>query len=398
LDVVEQGSRIWLVMEHVHGETLARLLERAGERGIATPPRVARAIACGVLRGLHAAHEATDTSGKPLHIIHRDVSPHNVIVSAHGVARVLDFGIAKAAGRLSVTRHGQLKGKLAYMAPEQFGIDPVDRRVDIFAAAVLISELFAGRRLREPKDMADALARTASADASVDGPIRDILARGLAKAPNDRYPTAGDMAEAIEATGELASDREVTEWLRSLAGPELDARRAQWERDGGEAVVREDAPASSDATVSAVAIAPLAAPPPPAPPVQDEVPTRVEPARAPSRRGVVIAIVVAVSLIAATVLLFRDPSPPQVSSSASAIATATPPPSPPPSASSAPIASPPPPVTLSAEPKPTESAVASSPVRPPMPTAKGKKPAPDCDPPYKLDERGVKVLKLECLR
>ena len=398
VDVVEEGSRIWLVMEHVHGETLARLLARTSDRALPVPPRIARAISCGVLRGLHAAHEATDTTGKPLGIVHRDVSPHNVIVSAHGVARVLDFGIAKAAGRLSITRHGQLKGKLAYMAPEQFGVDPVDRRVDIYAAAVLISELFEGRRLSEPKDVGDALARVASPEndtASVEGPMRDVLARGRSKNPNDRYATARDMADAIEASGELASEREVAEWLRSLVGAELDERRARWEQKGGVPVVAEHAAPASDATISAIAIAPLARDG-----GEEGAATEVDmvrqtrPASRRRPRAIIALGLTAICAVVVSWLAFRDGSPPPVARAGLPdVANVQP------SAADAGRSAEPSTSTAASSGAPSgEPPVASLPKRPAPTSAKPAKPNRDCDPPYKLDQRGVKVLKLECLR
>ena len=106
-------------MEYVHGESLVRLLAAARDSAKPIPSPIASAILVGVLHGLHAAHEATNERGEPLGIVHRDVSPQNVLVGADGVARVLDFGVAKAVGRIHSTRDGQLKGKLAYMAPEQ---------------------------------------------------------------------------------------------------------------------------------------------------------------------------------------------------------------------------------------------------------------------------------------
>src|SRR5439155_7191368 len=108
----------------------------------------------GVLHGLHAAHEAVDDLGAPLGVVHRDVSPQNIIVSTDGVARVLDFGIAKAVGRVQTTRDGRIKGKLAYMPPEQLCGEEIDRGVDIYAAGIVLWELLTGRRLFRGDDNA----------------------------------------------------------------------------------------------------------------------------------------------------------------------------------------------------------------------------------------------------
>jgi eukaryotic-like serine/threonine-protein kinase len=112
LDVVATAGELFLVMEYVAGESLARLAHAAAERGERVPLRVSVAILSGLLQGLHAAHEAHDEHGQPLGIVHRDVSPQNVLVGSDGQARVLDFGIAKAAGRVQTTADGQVKGKL----------------------------------------------------------------------------------------------------------------------------------------------------------------------------------------------------------------------------------------------------------------------------------------------
>jgi serine/threonine-protein kinase len=149
LDVVSHEGELVLVMEYVHGEALSKLLRAARARGAHVPAPVASAIVSGLLHGLHAAHEARDERGRPLDIVHRDVSPQNVLVGADGLARVADFGIAKAAGRLQSTRDGQLEGKLGYMAPEQFLTSEIDRRVDIWAAGVVLWECVAGERLHD---------------------------------------------------------------------------------------------------------------------------------------------------------------------------------------------------------------------------------------------------------
>jgi len=136
LDVVTTEGELFLVMEYVQGETLARLERSAREAGELPPARVVVGIASSMLHGLHAAHEAKDESGKALSIVHRDVSPQNVMVGVDGIARLLDFGVAKATVRLQTTREGQLKGKLAYMAPEQLA-GQATRASDIYSAGVV---------------------------------------------------------------------------------------------------------------------------------------------------------------------------------------------------------------------------------------------------------------------
>ncbi|HEY6463032.1 MAG TPA: serine/threonine-protein kinase, partial [Polyangiaceae bacterium] len=146
LDVVAADGELFIVMEYVQGESLARLIRASGARGERIPPAFAATIVAGVLHGLHAAHEAKNERGEPLGVVHRDVSPQNVIVGTDGVPRVLDFGVAKAAGRIQTTREGQLKGKLGYMAPEQIS-GVVSPATDVYAAAVVLWESLTGRRL-----------------------------------------------------------------------------------------------------------------------------------------------------------------------------------------------------------------------------------------------------------
>src|SRR5215472_1683440 len=148
LDVVMEGGELLLVMDYVPGESLAHCLRALISVRTPIPADIVSAIGCAVLHGLHAAHEATGDTGQPLLIVHRDVSPQNVLVGADGVPRLIDFGVARAEGRVQLTREGQLKGKLAYMAPEQLrGTGEVDRRTDVYAAGVVLWETLTRERL-----------------------------------------------------------------------------------------------------------------------------------------------------------------------------------------------------------------------------------------------------------
>src|SRR5262245_34403368 len=232
LDVVALEGELFLVMEHVLGESLSGLLRAVRTRGESVPPRIAVSVLAGALFGLHAAHEAKSEQGAPLGIVHRDVSPHNVLIGVDGVARVLDFGIAKAAGRVQTTREGQVKGKIAYMAPEQMFSDALDRRADIFAAAIVLWETLTGERLfggDNPGMTVNAvLNREIPAPSeiapSVPKALDAIVLRGLARNREERFATARDMAVALERALTPATPREVGEWMETIVGDLLRAR------------------------------------------------------------------------------------------------------------------------------------------------------------------------------
>ncbi|MEO8877648.1 MAG: serine/threonine-protein kinase, partial [Polyangiaceae bacterium] len=147
MEIGESDKGYYLVMEYIEGDTLARLMARSAQSGNPFPTRVAVRAALDALAGLHAAHEMVDDEGKPLEIVHRDVSPQNILVGVDGSARITDFGVARAASRLTTTKSGQLKGKLSYMAPEQARGKGIDRRADVFAMGIVLWELLARKRL-----------------------------------------------------------------------------------------------------------------------------------------------------------------------------------------------------------------------------------------------------------
>jgi serine/threonine-protein kinase len=235
-DVVADGPDLFLVMDYVRGAPLSLLTRRARERGARVPAPIAARILCDALSGLHAAHEAKDAEGAPLGIVHRDVSPQNILVGGEGVARVFDFGVAKAAGRLQTTQVGQLKGKLSYMAPEQISDEPVSRLTDVYAASVVYWETLTGQRLFYSSDDRATFTKVLSSpvpppSSIVRGlpPALDrVVLRGLERDSARRYPTASDMVEAITKYSRIASCSEVGAWVASLAKEELarDARLA----------------------------------------------------------------------------------------------------------------------------------------------------------------------------
>jgi eukaryotic-like serine/threonine-protein kinase len=233
LDVAAFDDELLLVLEYVHGEALGVLMHAAqeSEQG-ALALDVVSGVACAALHGLHAAHEATDEDGTPLLIVHRDVSPPNILVGADGIPRVLDFGIAKAAGRLHTTRNGELKGKLAYMAPEQLAHGPVDRRTDVYAMGVVLWEMLTLQRLFVGDNDGAIVARMlqhridppSRISTRVSKEVDAIVMRALSAEPSKRFQTAREMALALETAIPVASATSIAAWVEELAGPALSAR------------------------------------------------------------------------------------------------------------------------------------------------------------------------------
>jgi serine/threonine-protein kinase len=434
VDVVQSGHVLLLVMDYVHGESLSRLIRAARAAGGKLPYRVTTAIIYGALLGLHAAHETRSATGELLGVVHRDVSPQNIMVGADGIARVLDFGIAKAAGRAQVTREGQIKGKLAYMAPEQVR-GQVDRRTDIFAAAVCLWEALAGKRLHEGMKDVEIVTRvitgkfTAPSLVNADVPpaLDAIVLRGLDPNPDKRFLTARDMAIEIERTVGLATPSEVSEVVERLAADALRVRN--------EKVHAIELAAAALAPPDPV---PSALDPPQPPPqwpegnangtangaqedenatattnggATAEIPITVAPQQMQLTPGMMIAVVVSLLLaltgmvlggwsIAARAKANAAPPP-------SASATPLPPPSAPPSVMpqiAPPAPSPTP--TISAAPPTTTTATATAttsasaaPQRPVFVAPPQPRPAPTrpgCNPPFTIDENQHKHYKPEC--
>jgi eukaryotic-like serine/threonine-protein kinase len=235
LDIVQDRRDLSLVMQYVHGESFSRLLGAAYRNGHPASPAIVRTVMVDVLRGLHSAHEARDVHGMPLEIVHRDVSPQNIIVSGEGIARILDFGIAKAIGRATVTRDNEVRGKVAYMAPEQLQRGQVDRRTDIYAAAIILWEALTCKRLFHSDSDARTLARVLTLEVTPPSHHRSGLTaeldyavlRGLSRDPAQRFATALELANAIAASGPCASRQELGHWVQSIAAEKL-AERARW--------------------------------------------------------------------------------------------------------------------------------------------------------------------------
>ncbi len=394
LDVLQSEHELLLVMEYVRGESLSRLVRAAREQKTRLPPRIVVAIVSGALQGLHAAHEALDEKGKPLGLVHRDMSPQNVLVGVDGTARVLDFGVARAEGRLQTTREGQVKGKILYMPPEQLAAQPVTRTADIYASGVLLFEALTGVRMFAGEDDNAAITRILKNDIRVPSevdpelaPFDEICRRATSAEPTHRYPTAREMAFEIEKVISPASNAEVGEWVQRLATANLDARArkvAEIESSTSITGVSTLPPPSDKSGVKPAGGAPRSEPPP-----------------AKTSRVLVGALVglglllVGAAVVIAYLLGTRGAAtaaalPPAPSASAAAPPAETGPALSPPPTTAGPTASATPTTTVA--PTATPKATAKA---PPTATVVAK-PAVNCNPPWTIDKQGHKHFIPEC--
>jgi serine/threonine-protein kinase len=508
LDVVSNDGELLMVLDYIVGESLSRLLKRCKDLGQPVPVRHATSIMAGVLHGLNAAHDAKTARGKPLGIVHRDVSPQNILVGSDGLARVVDFGIATASERLSRTHEGQVKGKLAYIAPEQLR-GKADRRTDIYAAAVVLWEMLAGRRLFGGKTTGDvmelilglAVPPPSSVTSGIPAELDAVVLQGLQRDPERRFSSARHFALALEESVGIATASQIGSWVQELAGDALSSRAEQVamlerhaaahvgfepvtgvqsstpsttprpiERPGGAEPQTCDLPGTQDSddcartiedpaslsedvstvSVKGVRTAEAAAPEPrqrtaasavsgstmpavteaqrrrepaapeaeapPADPLEEpraeEVSVAPAEAAVPPRRGALLFVAVAAVVAAGVGVAWatRAPSSPAPATAEPAHGTAEPaqaplrppappPPLPPPAIDPAPTAAPseqaPAPAPSSPPaPRPRASAVPPAPAPPPPPPTPVRA---GCDPPYTLDERGIRRLKPECM-
>ncbi len=403
LDVVATGDELVVVMEYVHGESLARLAHIASDLGDAIPRAIATTIVIDALHGLHAAHEVKDEAGALLGLVHRDISPQNLMVGVDGVTRVADFGIAKAAGRSHETRDGTVKGKLSYMAPEQIERGPLTRATDVFALAIVLWELLTGQRLFEGETDGEIVHRILSGPVPAPStlvpelpPVYDeILARGLRRDPAQRYQTAREMALALEAVSAPARASEIGAWVERVASDSLVRRAraiAKIERAPEEAASAEPSATTKPITP------PLGA--------ADGLGTgagvswaRPTTGRSASRIWLAVAALV---LCAAALLWFvqvqrrvasaEAPKSPVLQSAAQPTLTAP----------AAPVV-PSLPTAASALPPSTAEGASAAPgtARPhrndAAPRSKPSAPLKNCDPPYSIDASGRRIFKLECM-
>lgn len=236
LDVVEAEDELWLIMEYVDGETLHCLQGEMSAAGRLLPLDVVAGVVSGVLEGLHAAHETSDAAGVPLRIVHRDVSPQNIMISRCGQVKIIDFGIAKATAPTAVSTLGRLVGKVSYMSPEQAKGLAVDQRSDVFAAGVVLWEALTGQRLfREAKQshaaiLRDVLRKPVPAPSTyrtqVPTALDAVVLRALARDPSDRFGSAREFAQALQAAIPVAAGSKISAYLTVFCEARAELRGA----------------------------------------------------------------------------------------------------------------------------------------------------------------------------
>jgi serine/threonine-protein kinase len=234
-EIAEEGTRHYIVMEYLDGANLSRLRQKLAKAG-GIPLRTSLTILLHVLDGLEYAHEARGLDGRQLDVVHRDLSPSNIMVTAQGVVKILDFGIAKATDSYSFTQTGKFSGKLSYMPPEQMRGHTVDARADLFAFGVTLAEAAMGEKLWGSTSSAEIAAKLGNNEIPsldrakpIDPMLRAICERALAPDREQRYSTAAelkaDLVKYIEVIGGQVTQRELAQFVKTTV--EVDRAKLQ---------------------------------------------------------------------------------------------------------------------------------------------------------------------------
>jgi len=239
----EQDS-FYIALEYVAGKDLRAIFQRCQEHSKPMPAAQACFIVMKICEGLDYAHNKKDKYGRDLNIVHRDVSPPNILVSYEGEVKLIDFGVAKAAGRVSKTQAGILKGKFGYMSPEQVRGMPLDRRSDVFSVGVLLWEVLASQRLFQGETDFDTLEKVRAVEvpkpskfnAEIPGDLEEIVFKALAGEPGDRFQSAIELHDALQAFmfahGMFYSRKDLSAWMRQQYAKEIDAEKERAQQQG----------------------------------------------------------------------------------------------------------------------------------------------------------------------
>ncbi len=292
VDLGHEDGEPYIAMELLDGKTFAELRERAAEMGKRVPTPITLRILCEACKGLDAAHNSVDDSGKPLKLVHRDFTPDNIHVGVNGEIKVIDFGVAKTQNWGAGTEPGTLKGKFFYMSPEMILARPVDHRADIFAAGVMLYEQLCGHRPFTGQSVEEVVMKIAAGrpsppstfDPAVPHPLEQVCLMALAHSPEARFQSLAALIHAIEAVGgeaQLATHEQVAEYVAALFPPEKDLKRQTLRR------AREADPSVPRRNLDSP---PLGTPPPTAAPplgafeeLPGESPTKIDRPEAPSK-------------------------------------------------------------------------------------------------------------------
>ena len=241
-DLGKVDDSYFIALEYVNGRDLRSIFDRMRSRGESLPIALACHVMMQVCEGLDYAHNKRDGQGRELHLIHRDISPQNVLIGYDGEVKLIDFGIAKAAGKASTTQAGILKGKFGYMSPEQVRGLPIDKRSDIFAVGIVLYELLTGERLFVGETDFSTLEKVrnveivppSSYNKKIPQELERLMMKALARDPEDRYSNAIDLHDDLQSflysIGEFYSRKDLAGWMKKTFAAEIEEDNAKLEQ------------------------------------------------------------------------------------------------------------------------------------------------------------------------